>query len=301
MNYFGNVKFDVIVGNPPFNPPKTTNLPSANKIWPKFIEMAFELVKDDGHILFVTPNNWRLGNFTKSVVRDAQSKMWDNTIHWYEDVRHLFDDGINIEIDAWHVQQGTHETTLPQSEMIGAMVLPRDVEMISIFKKFFAVCLGSECFVRLKGNDGRDYPVKQDEKHRYRHANTFAWTKKNKFHWFDKETSSYATKKVIINDSGSFGAWYNQGDCGLSSSASGYEVDDADAGQKLVEFFSSSLIKFVVNQTKLPSSQRLPTQLFRRIPKAITSKSWQEVFGFTDDELAIIEGKSHVSIKEAAE
>jgi hypothetical protein len=76
---------------------------------------------------------------------------------------------------------------------------------------------------------------------------------------------------------------------------------NGDAGQKLVEFFSSSLVKFIVNQMKLPSTQRLPTQLFRRIPKAITSKPWQEVFGFTDDELAIIEGKSPVSIKKAAE
>ena len=73
-----DMKFDVIVGNPPFNPDISKHVNegsgSGEKIWQKFIELAFSLVKNDGHLLFVTPHNWRQGNFkTRSQHRKAQA------------------------------------------------------------------------------------------------------------------------------------------------------------------------------------------------------------------------------------
>jgi hypothetical protein len=303
MNYFGNVKFDVIVGNPPYQPnvENGKGAGSANKIWQKFVEKAFDLTTDEGHILFITPNNWRAGNFTKSIVREAQRRMWEEaTILWYEDVKAHFE-GVGVEIDAWHLKKGEHDTKLPQKAMRSAMVLPRDEMAIPVFSKFFTVCLREDCLLHLKTNDGRNFPYISDDKHQWRHAVTTAQTKKGQFHWYDHETPDYSKKKVIIGDAREIGAWYDPGTCGLSSSATGYEVENEEAGRMLIAFFESSLVSFIIKQMKLPDTFRTPVQLFRRLPKSILTTPWQEVFGFTDDELAIIEGKSHVSIKEAAE
>lgn len=51
------MKFDVIVGNPPFQikvGPKKTE-----PIWDKFVNKGFSLLKEDGYISFIHPSGWR--------------------------------------------------------------------------------------------------------------------------------------------------------------------------------------------------------------------------------------------------
>ncbi len=308
-SYFHDVKFDVIVGNPPFQPEVKDGggSGSANKIWQKFVEMAFELTNDEGHILFVTPNNWRAGNFTKSVVKEAQRLMWEEaTILWYEDAKEHFSEiskGSSITFDAWHVRKGQHETTIPQRELAAAMVLPRSETAVSIFAKFFNKCVMSEPIQRVKDHDGRDAALQRSITHPYKHVNTSAWTRANKFQWFEEKTDGFDDNKVLISNSGKPTPTYSPaGECGTGSHTSGYRVKNEDAGKQLVNFLESPLVKFIVNEMNSRKDPiGFPVYLFFRLPQALTSLSWQQVFGFTDDELSIIEGRSPVSIKEAAE
>lgn len=72
-----NMKFDVIVGNPPYQAP--TNKPnkkgsgasgSRNTIWDKFVEMSFNICNPNGFVCLVHPSRWRkpedrIGNILK--------------------------------------------------------------------------------------------------------------------------------------------------------------------------------------------------------------------------------------------
>ena len=50
------MKFDVVVGNPPYQAPGKEN---KAKLWPQFVEMAFdELVAPDGYVSLITPKLW---------------------------------------------------------------------------------------------------------------------------------------------------------------------------------------------------------------------------------------------------
>ena len=51
--------FDIIMGNPPFNPPKTESGSSGNVIWPNFVMKSYSLLKNDGYLLFVHPPGWK--------------------------------------------------------------------------------------------------------------------------------------------------------------------------------------------------------------------------------------------------
>ena len=51
---FNNMKFDVIIGNPPFNAPGSK--PGANHLWPQFVKMSCEL--SNRYTLLVTPKKW---------------------------------------------------------------------------------------------------------------------------------------------------------------------------------------------------------------------------------------------------
>ena len=51
--------FDVVMGNPPYNPPKTETGSSGNSIWQQFVIKSFYLVKERGFLLFIHPPGWK--------------------------------------------------------------------------------------------------------------------------------------------------------------------------------------------------------------------------------------------------
>ncbi len=57
FNFWGK-KFDVVVGNPPYNS-GSQNKGAGNILWDKFIVKALDTCKNDGYICFVNPGLWR--------------------------------------------------------------------------------------------------------------------------------------------------------------------------------------------------------------------------------------------------
>jgi tRNA1(Val) A37 N6-methylase TrmN6 len=54
-----DIKFDIILGNPPFQYKEPQNKKSQT-IWHLFIKRSYEeLLKDKGYLLFVHPSGWR--------------------------------------------------------------------------------------------------------------------------------------------------------------------------------------------------------------------------------------------------
>ena len=55
----GTTKFDIILGNPPYNPPKTDSRSSGNLIWQNFVMKSYSILDDNGYLLFVHPPGWK--------------------------------------------------------------------------------------------------------------------------------------------------------------------------------------------------------------------------------------------------
>jgi hypothetical protein len=73
-----NMKFDVVVGNPPYNPPSNQGsgkAGSGSKIWQKFLPAAYECIHDGGYVLFVHPT---LRNNTSPRCKAAK-RIWDSS------------------------------------------------------------------------------------------------------------------------------------------------------------------------------------------------------------------------------
>ena len=51
---YHNMNFDAIVGNPPFQDSTATT----TKLWHKFVMQSYDLLKEDGRLVFVTPRAW---------------------------------------------------------------------------------------------------------------------------------------------------------------------------------------------------------------------------------------------------
>lgn len=52
------MKFDIVVGNPPYQPPQDGGTFSGSKLWPRFIAMAHDLTTDGGIFSLITPQGW---------------------------------------------------------------------------------------------------------------------------------------------------------------------------------------------------------------------------------------------------
>ncbi len=64
---WGTMKFDVIVGNPPYQ------LTNSKKLWPDFINQSLDLIKDKGVIALVVPTSWLDSN--ASAYKNIRDKM----------------------------------------------------------------------------------------------------------------------------------------------------------------------------------------------------------------------------------
>ena len=100
---FGVNKFDIIVGNPPYND-GSGNKGKGHTLWTQFVEKVFnELVDNDGYVCFVHPSLWRQVNHPLlSLLK--QSQIVHLEIHNEQDGSRMFK--CNTRYD-WYVAQKT--------------------------------------------------------------------------------------------------------------------------------------------------------------------------------------------------
>lgn len=70
---WGDMKFDVIIGNPPYQSEKRTG---TQPLWPLFVHKAYSLLEDSGYLGMITPNKW-CGHTTNVIKGD---------IHLYQNI-----------------------------------------------------------------------------------------------------------------------------------------------------------------------------------------------------------------------
>jgi hypothetical protein len=58
QRHFGVSKFDVVMGNPPFNAPREVK-GQTSTLWDKFISYGLAILTPTGSLAFITPANWR--------------------------------------------------------------------------------------------------------------------------------------------------------------------------------------------------------------------------------------------------
>jgi hypothetical protein len=131
FDYWGGMKFDVVVGNPPYqDAEKAKGKLGSKALWVRFVNLALDnLLAKNGYLCFVHPSKWR----------KYQDELWDKMtsrqilhidIHGYKDGQKVF--GAATRYD-WYVLQNceySNKTTIVDEEGVQHLVDIRDWSFI---------------------------------------------------------------------------------------------------------------------------------------------------------------------------
>lgn len=232
-----NMKFDYVVGNPPYNSNHNEGIKS-KQLWPDFVEKSFEITKDGGYVSLVHPGGWRApkGRYEncKKLLFGYDTKYI--SMHNFQDGMEMF--GVGTSYD-WYVsrktktfntqtlvefQDGTKETInlsnfafLPNGswEQISSLIAEKEEESVSLIHERSSY-----------GSDKAHMNKEKTETHTYpcvytitqKDGITLRWSSTNKNGMFG------APKVIWSNGEGTYPVVDEQGTYGLTQFA--YAIED---------------------------------------------------------------------------
>jgi len=215
MKKWGVEKFDVIMGNPPYNASGTKA--SGNTIWQSFVDKSLLLLKREGYLVFIHPPGWRKPNTDRGkffglfekMVKDNQMKYL--SIHGIKDGLQTFKCGTRYD---WYIIQqtpSTEDTIVKDEKRVEVSVNMREFEwlpnyMIDIVMRLLAKEGEEKCpIIYNRSNYGSDKSytsrTKTDE-FKYPVVHTIPQTGVRYLYSKTCENGHYGISKVIFGDNG---------------------------------------------------------------------------------------------------
>ena len=274
-----NMKFDVIVGNPPFKNGKETG--GKSSLWRKIVSESWKQLKDNGNLVMVAPQ------FPNSAA----------------DIAHHFP-GVGSSFFAWSVTKTAKHTTTDFINCglqidITTKALPNDLRSISILDKVmkgpFFECKSSPEYLHTSVADGKDDAhlySKKTVQHTYAIRRTSG---KNYTMWGVVKPTDYDAPKVVMTFSGNPHYQYHDKNdpIGTIKFQSGHIlVKDTTEGKNLINLYKSKLYKFIQDQM---ASGGMRGKSFYEMPIMNLNKAWTDNelylhFGLTSAEIELVNG-----------
>ena len=315
-----NMKFDVVIGNPPYQDGDRED--QANKLWPQFVKKANDLVKDNGHVAMITPNGWMqptadigkgTGKNALSIFNDIFKK--NNLILANIDsdaIRETHFKGVGSTFSYYLFQKARYSgstefitsTGSVQIDISNIDSLPKitSKESLSIVKKMsgtpFLFCdqnhglggkendtQGPSVFVKKTKNGNVSETV--DYKYKTYHTNKNGGT-----YWYSETLNPYTNiPKVIISLSGTYLPVFNN-TTGFSNMCLALMCATDEEATRAQFILSSKLYKFWVEMQKFSGFN--PRKLILTLPALSLAQDWTDDtiykhFSLTQEEIDYVE------------
>ena len=280
------MKFDVVIGNPPYQDPV-----SKKKLWIRFTLQMIHYVKESGSLSFVTPISW--GSPNSKVLELFKEKQLEivNT-----NIKHHFNVGSTFS--SWQLKniKNINKTTFNNSKIDVKVVkyIPNDIKLLSIHQKLTMAnrkCFEVKC-------DTTTVHSSQTKKHPERTSNINTteykyphWHTNNKILYSKYKSDDFDNNKVIWTTSGNWRPLRDNGKMGTTETSMYIVTDDTES---LCNVLNSKLYTFIMTTAKW--SGFLNGYVARLLPKIDLTRSWTDAelydhFGLTEEERLTVQGK----------
>lgn len=300
-NEWGVEKFDVVFGNPPYQPP-SNGKKGGKSLWPIFVEKSMKHLKADGFLVFVHPALWRkAGNELHDMMFGKQFHYL--SIHSDSEGNSVFHATTRYD---WYVLQNQASKTPTkirfddgiESSLMITPSLPFIVNhggdvMEKVRQKSPFGFLKAE--LSCEGHTQRDY-VKKTKKDMFDYPIFNASSKKNGIVmvWSSKPLTHQYQKKVLFSNGRFIEPFYDSGKFGTTQGGIYIPVESDEDGVKLARFLKSKLVSYIVGATKW-SNFETNKQIFwsiphpKDLPENFTDQDVYTYFGLTPEEVDRIE------------
>ncbi len=269
---WGTMKFDVIVGNPPYQ-----NIHNAKRwpIWHEFVTKTVEI--SNQHVMLVTPNSWiGAGSYP------AKETIFQHLVKCNLDIDKYFDVGSTF---SWfHLDLNEHSDTFEVSTSNGLFTVPKTVDWLPNTITKTALSINNKVF------SGAGFGFKRGECHTSK-KDRFADTGYEVFHTHAQ--TLYSVDKPVDFDQTKV-AYTLSGDSKVkigskfgSSQAVAYLVIDKKHKSNAETVFNSALFKWLLKNNKWSGWNSL--EVIKRLPKVDLSQPWSDdklfaYFGLSETE-----------------
>lgn len=255
LTYSTDTKYDVIVGNPPYQKPNCKNKKSRggkSQLYLDFLDKCLNMLKPDGYLLFVHPSNWRkIGN---TFLTRILSNM---TIHHLVLYQKKVFPNISVNVDWYLIQNGFRNistTIINDDGSNDRLEINRQLSFISnrlnskIQNDIIDISNGKHYKVHLSC-ELHAYTKKhliskdQDELYKYPLFNTSA----QGYIWSKKAHTYQFYKKVIMSNSGKLNPFYDDGILGTTQNSMFILVDSKKEALHIINLLTSERYTFIIS------------------------------------------------------
>jgi len=293
--------FDVIFGNPPYQPP-SNGKKGGKSLWPLFVEKSMKLLKVNGFLVFVHPALWRKPE------NELHDLMFGKQFHYLS--IHSKQEGDKVfhattRYD-WYVLQNQPSKTPTlvrfddgiQSSLMITPSLPFIVNhggdvMEKMRQKSPFGFLKAE--MSCEGHTQRDYIKKtKNITHVFPIVNSSSKVRGINLAWSSKALKHQYIQKVIFSNGEVIQPFYDSGKFGTTQGGIYIPVSSEEEGQKLVRYLKSKLIYYIIAATKW-SNFETNKQIFwsiphpKDLPDNFTDAQVYAYFGLSPEEIGRIE------------
>ena len=288
---YKDMKFDLIVGNPPYQNSTDTNSGSSDKLWMEFVKTSISSLEKNGYMCIVHPTGWRtLGN---EMWKDVYQKIQVEYVKIEPKVEWSIK-SVNVKVD-WYILKNSSYSNPTIVEFAdktknidfrevtginGDAVVERLLNCIDDKIKFVQT---SQFHTQYKKYSKTKTDLLNFEA---RH------TTPKKVLYFGEQHKWQNEKKVLVSNSGYLYPTYDDGKLGTTQACWAVFVKSKIEGEYLVRLLNSKLFTYFINSVKTSGYNNKLLKLLP-YPKGLsdnfTDSDLYARFNLTDDEIKLVE------------
>lgn len=305
---YTGMKFDVIVGNPPYQESKEHGKKTTGNgaLWVRFTVNAFSILKDNGYLAFITPDSWTAPTYDlmgsrESLFNDYFKKY--NLLYINFDVKKFFP-RIGIDPAGFILKkESSYKNTqiiIPNRtlrlDLSNMRFIPKDVSdvSLSIHSKVLSNKTNarqikmrwSKSITSIKINETAD------DEYKYPFIDHHAY---KPIRWANKLDPDFNKKKILVPYVGKYQCIIDKvGEYGARESVSVLFLNDNENVDYAEHYYNSKLVRFIMETNKW--TQYVLAQILNYIPITDFTRDWTDAdlykfFKLTQEEIDYIENQ----------